>query len=137
MLKAKIMEMTFIKSWTPKDSSGTTYYYYSIRLSNNETHEFALIAENEFVVGDQLTYELNPKPKVIRNVQPQANAKPPRQNFSRGGSKRPEDYLGFVYGYAKDIHIAKIQTSKKPVPIEELKKDVEIMYAHIHELLGI
>lgn len=135
MPKAKILKMTFKKEWSP--GSGTTYYFYSIELSNKETHEFPLIAHNEFEVGDMLEYETNPKPKIIRDTQPQAHAKPPKPQFNKGGTKRPEDYLGFVYGYAKDIHIAKIQTSKKAVPIEELKRDVEVMYAHIHELLGI
>ena len=49
--------------------------------------------------------------------------------------KYPEDYLGFIYGYAKDIHIAEIQVTGKKVPLANLKKNVEEMYAHIQELL--
>ena len=44
--------------------------------------------------------------------------------------------IGFIYGYAKDIHIAEIQVTGKKVPLANLKKNVEEMYAHIQEILN-
>jgi hypothetical protein len=66
---------------------------------------------------------------------PVNSGKAPR-NYQSNGKRSPEDYLGFIYGYAKDIHIAEIQATGKKVPLANLKKNVEEMYAHIQELLN-
>ena len=71
----------------------------------------------------------------VEKYNPVNSGKAPR-NYGSTGKRSPEDYLGFIYGYAKDIHIAEIQVTGKKVPLANLKKNVEEMYAHIQELLN-
>lgn len=152
---AKIITKDFIKVWQPK--TGAPMFIHTLRLSDGIAGDFFLMSLDEFNNGDNIEYEITPdlKFKIVRKKSAPANNYPPASNPPAASGytappnqndrparytpsqKKPEDFLGFVYGYAKDIHIARIQAAKgKEVPLQRLKEDVEEMYAHIHTLLG-
>jgi hypothetical protein len=95
----------------------------------------------QYKEGDTLEYEYSEGDKVFKIVHKQpaspqkAGGIAPR-NYQSNGKRSPEDYLGFIYGYAKDIHIAEIQVTGKKVPLSNLKKNVEELYAHIQSILN-
>ena len=139
MAKSKIVEVTFVNEWEAPD--GTKYYYHQIVTENGDMGKAPFRAKNQYGVGEIIEYTLNADRMSIQKsekAKPKVSApiKNPR-NYSSTGKRSKEDYLGFVYGYAKDIHIAQMQITKKKVPLAELKKNVEEMYAHIEELLNM
>jgi hypothetical protein len=132
MTKGKIISATNEPSFSPEQ--GVTLFPTLLILDNGDSGTCYMKKFNEYVEGDDVFYEkvgnkIKIKSSSVKPVTPKPSFKP------KGGSKNPEDYLGFIYGYAKDIHIAEMQVTKKPIPIEELKKNVEIMYAHLQEIL--
>lgn len=144
MSKGKIAEITFVKEWEAPD--GTKYFYHSIELENGDIGKAPFRSKNQYSVGDLIEYTLSGDrlqiTKQISMEKSKSSFKPPMQNkaprsYTPSGKRSKEDYLGFVYGYAKDIHIATMTITGKKVPLSELKKNVEEMYAHIEELLNI
>jgi hypothetical protein len=135
MAKGKIQSIVHTNNWTAQD--GTTYYYHRITMENGDSGNGALKSMTELKEGETIEYELSgEKIRVLKSTPatPTPQGKAPR-NYTSNGKRSPEDYLGFIYGYAKDIHIAEIQVTGKKVPLANLKKNVEEMYAHIQELL--
>lgn len=140
MAKGKIQEITHISNWTADD--GTTYYYHLVTMANGDSGKAPFKSMGQHSVGDQIEYECaGDRMKIQKNNQ----APPPKsggfsgkapRNYGSNGKRSPEDYLGFIYGYAKDIHIAEIQITGKKVPLANLKKNVEEMYAHIQDILN-
>jgi hypothetical protein len=132
MEKGKIISATNEPSFSPEQ--GVTLFPTLLIMDNGDSGTCYMKKFNEYVEGDDVFYE-----KVGNKIKIKSSSgKPasPKQSFKpKGGSKNPEDYLGFIYGYAKDIHIAEMQVTKKTIPIEQLKKNVEIMYAHLQEIL--
>ena len=135
MAKGKITQIEFTNTWTAPD--GTVYKYHKVTMENGNEGKVAFKNDNQYVVGDEVEYTVNGDRLQISKVQPKQQtymSKAPR-NYNSSGKRSKEDYLGFVYGYAKDIHIAEMQITGKKVPLSHLKKNVEEMYAHIQELL--
>jgi hypothetical protein len=139
MATSKIQSIVHTSNWTAPD--GTTYYYHKIVMENGDAGNGALKSLTELSVGQSIEYEItNDKLRVLKSTfmkeapKQSAPAKAPR-NYGSNGKRSPEDYLGFIYGYAKDIHIAEMHATGKKVPLANLKKNVEEMYAHIQELL--
>ena len=139
--KSKIVHCSFKNTWTSKDG-GTIRHYYNLEMENGDDGSGGFERIGQYKSGDTLEYEYSETDKVFKIF----HAKPVQsasrsvgggvpKNYSNG-KRSKEDYLGFIYGYAKDIHIAEIQATGKKVPLGNLKKNVEEMYAHIQELLN-
>lgn len=132
MTKGKIISATSEPAFSPEP--GVTLFPTLLIIDNGDSGTCYMKKFNEYAEGDEILYE-----KVGNKIKVKSSSgkpAPTKSNFKpKGGSKNPEDYLGFIYGYAKDIHIAEMQVTKKPIPIEQLKKNVEIMYAHLQEIL--
>jgi hypothetical protein len=135
MEKSKIISVTNEPMFSPE--SGVTLYPALVIMENGDSGTCYMKKFNEYMEGDEVFYEKVGNKIKIKSSAAKSTAQSKQAFRPKGGSKNPEDYLGFIYGYAKDIHIAEIQVTKKSVPIEELKKNVEIMYAHLQELLLI
>ena len=141
MAKGKIATAVHVNNWTADD--GTTYYYHLVTMQNGDSGKAPFRSMGQYKTGDQIDYEINgDRMKILKSSAPPVekynpvnSGKAPR-NYGSTGKRSPEDYLGFIYGYAKDIHIAEIQVTGKKVPLANLKKNVEEMYAHIQELLN-
>lgn len=138
MATSKIQSIVHTNDWTAPD--GTTYHYHIVTMVNGASGKCAFKRMGEYVEGETLEYEIQQdKLKVVKKSAPAPASKPksavPR-NYTSTGKRSPEDYLGFIYGYAKDIHVAEINATGKPIPLAKLKKNVEEMYAHIISLLN-
>lgn len=144
MAKGKITEITFVKEWEAPD--GTKYFYHLIEIENGDNGKAPFRSKNQYQLGDLIEYTISGDriqiTKQIATEKPKSKHNAPMQNkaprtYSQSGKRNKEDYLGFVYGYAKDIHIATMTITGKKVPLSELKKNVEEMYAHIDQLLNM
>jgi hypothetical protein len=139
--KSKIVSCSYKNTWTSKDG-GTVRFYYNLEMENGDDGSGGFEKQGQYKSGDTIEYEYSDIDKVFKIV----HAKPQQTNRGGGGSvprtytgsgkRSPEDYLGFIYGYAKDIHIAEIQVTGKKVPLANLKKNVEELYSHIQEILN-
>jgi hypothetical protein len=139
--KSKIVSCSYKSKWTSKDG-GTVRFYYNLEMENGDDGSGGFQKIDQYKDGDTIEYEYSDIDKVFKIV----HAKPQQTNRGGGGSvprtytgsgkRSPEDYLGFIYGYAKDIHIAEIQVTGKKVPLANLKKNVEELYSHIQEILN-
>ena len=138
--KSKIVHCSFKNTWTSKDG-GTVRHYYNLEMENGDDGSGGFQKIGQYKEGDTLEYEYSEGDKVFKIVhkQPASTQKAggiaPR-NYQSNGKRSPEDYLGFIYGYAKDIHIAEIQVTGKKVPLSNLKKNVEELYSHIQSILN-
>ena len=132
--KGKIASITYTKDWKAPDN--TILYYHVVLFENGESGSCALKSKNQYDIGDSVEYELNGD--KLRILSKSSLEKPIFNSYKKStGSKKPEDYLGFVYGYAKDIHIARMQISQNSnYPLEQLMEDVERMYQHVQNLLN-
>jgi len=141
MSKGKIQSINHVSNWKADD--GTMYYYHLVEIANGDKGKAPFKSMDQYKVGDTIEYDIIGDRMKITKSSPTAEkpqstggyGKAPR-NYQSNGKRSPEDYLGFIYGYAKDIHIAEIQATGKKVPLANLKKNVEEMYAHIQELLN-
>jgi hypothetical protein len=140
MPKGKILSITFVNDWTAQD--GTVYYYHALVIDNGDVGSAALKTINQYQIGQNVEYEIEgdriKKVKLVGTKPPAKSSTTSsysgRKSYSKS-ARNPVDFLGFIYGYAKDIHIAEMNITGKVVPIEKLKSNVEEMYAHISELL--
>ena len=139
--KSKIAQCSFKNTWRSKDG-GTIRHYYNLEMENGDDGSGGFEAVGQYKEGDTIEYEYSETDKVFKIMHNKpapttrsGGGNAPR-NYNSNGKRSPEDYLGFIYGYAKDIHIAEIQITGKKVPLANLKKNVEEMYAHIQEILN-
>jgi hypothetical protein len=139
--KSKIAHCSFKNTWRSKDG-GTIRHYYNLEMENGDSGSGGFETLGQYKDGDTIEYEYNEIDKVFKIAHTKPATPPARggggsapRNYSNG-KRSPEDYLGFIYGYAKDIHIAEIQVTGKKVPLTNLKKNVEEMYAHIQQILN-
>lgn len=140
MPKGKILSINFVNEWTAKD--GSVYYYHALVLDNGDVGSAALKTINQYQLGQNVEYEIEGdriKKVKLAGTKPVSKSSSGstysgKKSYSKS-ARNPVDFLGFIYGYAKDIHIAEMNITGKVVPIEKLKSNVENMYAHIQELL--
>lgn len=140
MPKGKILSITFVNEWQAQD--GTVYYYHSLVLDNGDVGSAALKTINQYQIGQNVEYEIEgERIKKVKLAGTKPISKAPisipgsKKSYSKS-ARNPVDFLGFIYGYAKDIHIAEMNVTGKVVPIQKLKSNVEEMYDHIQELLN-
>ena len=139
--KSKISHCSFKNTWKSKDG-GTIRHYYNLEMENGDSGSGGFETLGQYKDGDTIEYEYNEIDKLFKIAHTKPATSTARsgggsapRNYSNG-KRSPEDYLGFIYGYAKDIHIAEIQVTGKKVPLTNLKKNVEEMYAHIQQILN-
>lgn len=159
---SKITKCLYSKPWTAP--SGDTVHYHSIELENGDVGNVGVneMYPAKISVNSEITYTINgasikllafntggkAPAKAKATTKPPVNTPkfPPAQDkkvssptWKSVSRKNPEDYLGFVYGYAKDITIALINSGDKKAiakPVELTNKMSEEFYANIKKLLG-
>lgn len=136
MPKSQIVGITAESPFSPE--AGVTLYPAIVILENGESGTIYMQSMNQYKVLDFIDYEkIGNKIKVKKNTAPVSSPVKKEPKSFRSGVKNPEDYLGFIYGYAKDIHIAEMQIAKKPISLDNLKRNVEEMYSHLQEVLSM
>lgn len=157
---SKVTKVNYDKPWNAPN--GDIIYYHSVELENGDIGNVGVSEKfpPKISQGAEITYTIKGNSiKLLGFSTNQASAKPKQEptqnqktfekkpfvqssptwqnkNISR---KNPEDYLGFVYGYAKDITIALINNADKKAksdPVGVTNKMAEEFYNKIKELLG-
>ena len=137
---AQIKSCQFSGDW--KAPNGDIIYYHTLELSNGDNGNVGTAEKyaQKIAVGQTITYTINGnKIKLTQDDQPSSSggAMQPNQNFSsqrkpRSYAKKPEDFLGYCCGYAKDLVVAGKATKKD---LELYKRAAEEIYSHVIELL--
>jgi len=146
MKTATILKANFTGEWT--NPAGKTVYYHELTLDNGEIGNIGLMEKypNKISTGTIIQYTIDAKRKIKiindtnnpLNMSSAANAKPQTSNQalpkkSYGSmQKSPVDFLGFTWGYAKDLVIA----GKTMDDVEELNKIARYIYDQITQMLN-
>ena len=132
-MTSKIISLTTESPFSPE--AGVTLYPATIILENNDSGMTYMKTQGQYKEGDTIEYEKTGNKIKIKRLGGYTQTATREPKSFRSGVKNPEDYLGFIYGYAKDIHIAEMTISKKVIPLDNLKRNVEEMYSHLQEVL--
>lgn len=132
--------------------SGNTYYYHEINLDNGDVGSCGKVEKFPFelAVGNYIEYTIDAK-KKIKLVQVLSKEQEKRHSYSGGkgktdgkkgflpydeyikqkNQKKPEEFLGYAWSYAKDLVIA----GKKMKDVQECSKIAEFIYDKIKTML--
>ena len=104
-------------------------------MQNMDTGKMGVSEKNQEKMkeGVEISYTIddNLKMKLQTGTTPFIpNSNQGKSKESSGATKTynrnsPTDAITYILGYARDIHVAKIQVSKKPVPFSELEDDAK------------
>lgn len=128
---SKVVKSTFSNEWT--NPSGGTTYYYDIELENGDKGSIGVTDKNsdKVKVRTELTYTII-NGKIKAQTMSNTPSHNPSGNKSYGNRKNSkEQYLGFTWGYAKDLIIA----GKTMEDVEELNKVARYIYEQIGNML--
>lgn len=138
---AKVVTCVFTNEW--KNPSGSMVYYHEITLDNLETGTVGKMEKypTEISQGATITYTLDTATKKIKVIssnmdtktksEAKETSKAPFTGAKTSYAKNPSDFLGFTWGYAKDLIIA----GKTMADVEELNKVARYIYAEIGKML--
>lgn len=138
MTTAKITQCTFTNSSQTKFG---LYHYHRITFENGDVGNVGSTTKNspKFAEGQTVTYEITDgKLKIVSAPPPPL---PPPSTFKasppKGYTKKPDEFIGYVIGYAKDVVCAKI-TAKHKIEDEsaEVCKVADELYAQVKRMLA-
>lgn len=127
---SKISQSVFSNEWT--NPSGGTTYYFDIVFANGDSGSIGVTDKfsDKVKVGTELNYQIiNGKIKVNQMSNTPKTDYP--KTYSKGRNSQ-EQYLGFTWGYAKDLIIA----GKTMEDVEELNKVARYIYDQIGDMLN-
>ncbi len=123
--QSRISNCRFTSVWT--NPKGGIIHYHELTMQNGDIGTIGTVDKlpKKIEIGTEITYEIS-EDKKIKLVQstyipPKPTYTPPQQNKMTSYSKKPDDFIGYVLGYAKDIVCAKI-TAK--IKIEDEAKEI-------------
>jgi hypothetical protein len=127
----KVSQSTFSNEWT--NPSGGTTYYFDLVFENGDTGSIGVTDMNsdKVRVGTELYYSII-NGKIKATPMPNTSTPPPPKSNYRRTQKGQEQYLGFTWGYAKDLIIA----GKTMEDVEELNKVARYIYDQIGDMLN-
>lgn len=122
MKESRITNCRFTSIW--QNPKGGTVYYHELTMQNGDVGNIGTVEKlpKKIEIGTEITYEIdsNKKIKLIQSITPTPAPAPiQKNNYNQNQprmnnySKKPDDFIGFVIGYAKDIVCAKIAAKQK------------------------
>ena len=113
---AKVTEVVKVREWrrTPQDAP---IYYYTLTLDNGETGEIGKKKENFYQGGETLVYTSEENQYGLKFKEVQQNG---FGGGFKGGARSSGSPASFALAYAKDIAVANINKSDKPLEMESL-----------------
>ena len=125
---SKIKECRFTGDW--QNPSGGITYYHELTLENGDIGSIGASDKNpsKLSVGATITYKKDGS--KIKYISSETNA-PIKKKYTGGRKKAPEEFLGYAWSYAKDLHIA----GKTMNDIEELNKMANYIYQKVKDML--
>lgn len=135
-----VTKSTFSNEWT--NPSGGTTYYYDLELQNGDKGSIGVTDNNsdKVKVGHELNYTIhNGKIKAVSMSNNGSGGGSQKKNSgskggglnTRYGKPSHESFLGYTWGYAKDLIIA----GKSMEDVEEMNKVARYIYAEIGKML--
>lgn len=128
---SKISQSTFSNEWT--NPSGGTTFYFDIIFENGDSGSIGVTDKfsEKVKVGVELNYQIiNGKIKVNQMSNTPAPNYANNKSYSKPKNSQ-EQYLGFTWGYAKDLIIA----GKTMNDVDELNKVARYIYEQIGQML--
>lgn len=101
MITSKIKAIEGHRVW---DGPNGTVYYFKLSMDNGDLGEIGKKKSDALKVGDELTY-------TIEQTQYGNKFKEVREGFGGGGKQAPRSLAAFALSYAKDISVARMETS--------------------------
>jgi len=133
--------------------NGDVIYYHRLILQNGDKGNCGVneMFSNKIAVGQEINYQIdNGRIKLISEAPTSIPQKPtpipPKNKYMpntmedkptpRKYTKAPEDAITFIMGYASNRHVAKITSTKKDVPLQEMLDEADIIYEHYKKMLN-
>lgn len=137
---------------------GGVVYYHQLTLSNGDIGNIGVMGQQypeKISEGTTISYTIDPRNKIklltgavtsetkkpVMNKKQKSNAdlfnqaSAPQSNYTKksgnGYAKAPADYLGFTWGYAKDLIVA----GKTMADLEEMNKIARYIYEQVKDML--
>ena len=142
MKESRITNCRFTSIW--QNPKGGTVYYHKLTMQNGDVGNIGTVEKlpKKIEIGSEITYEIddNKKIKLIQSTTP---APIQKNNYNQNNtkmnnySKKPDDFIGFVIGYAKDIVCAKIAAKHKiENESEEVIKISDELFKQVKKMLN-
>lgn len=136
--KAKITNIKFTSEWFNPNSQSVIYYH-EIEFSNGDKGNIGAVEQLPAKLAKGMTIWYTKDGVKIKKVdEPQSSQsqkKPNKPTSSKkvgyGKAYNPEDFLGYVWGYSKDLIIA----GKTMQDVEELKLVANAIYKEVTSML--
>lgn len=144
MKQGIITHVNCTAEWT--NPAGKIVFYHQIKIDNGDVGNIGKMAKypNEIAVGTFIQYTIDEKKKIkilndtdMLGSQKMGGPMPstptptaPRRASSAG--KKPDEFLGYAWSYAKDMIIA----GKTMQDVEELNKVARYIYQQIQDMLS-
>lgn len=134
---SRIANCEFTNEW--QNPAGTMVYYHEVTMENGDKGSVGSMDKNplKLAINTVVTYTIEgEKIKIVKAGGDKA--KEQSKTFTSNGiakksyTKSPADYLGFTWGYAKDLIIA----GKTMNDVEELNKVARYIYDQVKEMLA-
>ena len=125
---SKIKECKFTGDW--KNPSGGITYYHEISLENGDVGSIGASSQSpdKLSVGTTITY--NKDGSKIKYISSESDS-PVKKKYTGGRKKAPEEFLGYAWSYAKDLHIA----GKTMKDIDEMNEMANYIYQKVKDML--
>jgi hypothetical protein len=116
MKQSLITNCRFTSVW--QNPKGGVVYYHELTMQNGDVGSVGTVDKlpKKIEIGTEISYEIgdDKKIKLIQSTytppKPTYNNNQPKMNSY---AKKPDDFIGYVLGYAKDIVCAKIAAKQK------------------------
>jgi hypothetical protein len=136
---SRIANCEFTNEW--QNPAGGMVYYHEVTMENGDKGSVGSMDKNplKLAINTVVTYTIEgEKIKIVKS-----GGDKPKQDFKSSNQgngnankksydKTPADFLGFTWGYAKDLIIA----GKTMNDVEELNKVARYIYDQIKEMLA-
>lgn len=135
--KAKISKITFQSDWL-NPINNSILYYHDIEFSNGDKGTIGAVEKLPAKLAKGITIWYTKDGTKIKKVkepnapeQKSASKAPASQKRSGGKTYNPEDFLGYIWGYSKDLIIH----GKTMADVSELKLIANEIYKEVTSML--
>lgn len=154
--KGVILSCEYDKDW--KAPNGDVIHWHTIKISTGDIGNVGVVDKYpaKIAVGAHINYTIKNNRIKLHDSENEENqsrrgqgggsgdqgrskdGSKKNQNWSKGGPKKLDDFLGYTFGYAKDLTIAQIQAGDKTAlkdPTTSTIKHAHRIYAEIKNML--
>ena len=134
-----VLKCQFTSEW--QNPAGNIVYYHDVTIDNGMTVAIGTAEKNAEKIsqGKVITFVMNGNKAKLTQIgtpgvpsqTPSAKKSTPKSSGGSSKGSRIEEYLGYTWGYAKDLIIA----GKTMKDVEELNKVARYIYEQVNDML--